>query len=190
MLPQARLSWRRCRVSLRSMTRLRAETDTKKVANREYRDAMACLGAAVNIVTIDGSAGRAGFTASAVCSVTDDPPTLLVCINRSSSAYASVRANGVVCVNVLSPRHQQLSQLFGGKLPAEERFAATAWSTLETGAPVLADGAVAFDCQIVDVANIGTHDVLFCRVVALRHTDYTDSLIYFGRDYHVVRAGG
>jgi flavin reductase len=172
------------------MTKLRAETDTKKLANREYRDAMACLGTAVNIVTTDGSAGRAGFTASAVCSVTDDPRTLLVGINRRSSAYASVRANGVVCVNVQSPRHQQLSQLFGGKLSAEQRFAATTWSTLETGAPVLADGAVAFDCQIVDVANVGTLDVLFCRVVALRHTDYADSLIYFGRNYYVVRARG
>jgi flavin reductase len=167
-----------------------AEIGATPAGGVKYRDAMACLGAAVNIVTTDGSAGRAGFTASAVCSVTDDPPTLLDCINRGSSAYASVRANGVVCVNVLSPRHQQLSQLFGGRLPAEERFAATAWFTLETGAPVLADGAVAFDCQIVDVANIGTHDVLFCRVVALRHTEYTDSLIYFSRDYHVVRAGG
>jgi flavin reductase (DIM6/NTAB) family NADH-FMN oxidoreductase RutF len=76
MLLQVHSSWRRCCVSLLSMTRLRAETDTKKVASREYRDAMACLGAAVNVVTTDRSAGRAGFTASAVCSVTDDPPTV------------------------------------------------------------------------------------------------------------------
>jgi hypothetical protein len=61
-----------------------------QVAGKDYRDAMACLGAAVNIVTTDGNAGRAGFTASAICSVTDDPPTLLVCMNRGSSAYASV----------------------------------------------------------------------------------------------------
>ena len=90
-----------------------------KVASQDYRDAMACLGASVNIVTTDGWAGRAGFTASAVCSVTDNPPTLLVCINRESSAYASVRENGVVCVNVLSARHERLSRLFGGGIPAE-----------------------------------------------------------------------
>ncbi|MHC2155955.1 flavin reductase (DIM6/NTAB) family NADH-FMN oxidoreductase RutF [Bradyrhizobium diazoefficiens] len=87
------------------------------VAPQDYRDAMACLGAAVNIVTTDGSAGRAGFTASAICSVTDDPPTLLVCINRGSSAYSSVTRNEVVCVNVLSARHEPLSRLFGGKVP-------------------------------------------------------------------------
>jgi len=160
-----------------------------KVSSQDYRDAMACLGAAVNIVTTDGRVGRAGFTASAVCSVTDNPPTLLVCVNRESSAYASVKENGVVCVNVLSARHERLSQLFGGGIPADERFAAAVWSTLETGAPVLADCAVAFDCRITDVASVGTHDVLFCRVVALQRLDGADNLIYFGRDYHVVRAG-
>jgi flavin reductase len=158
-----------------------------KIASQDYRDAMACLGAAVNIVTTDGRAGRAGFTASAVCSVTDSPPTLLVCMNRGSSAYASVKENGVVCVNVLSARHEQLSRLFGGKVPFDERFAAAEWSTLETGAPVLTDCAVAFDCRIMDVANVDTHDVLFCRVVALQRSECTDNLIYFGRDYHIVR---
>jgi flavin reductase len=160
-----------------------------EVASQDYRDAMSCLGAAVNIVTTDGRAGRAGFTASAVCSVTDNPPTLLVCMNRGSSAYANVKENGVVCVNVLSARHEQLSRLFGGRISVEERFAAAAWSTLETGAPVLADYAVAFDCRIIDVVHVGTHDVLFCRVVALQKSDCAGNLIYFGRDYHVVPAG-
>src|SRR5882757_2714747 len=105
------------------------------VGSQDYREAMAHLGAAVNIVTTDGPAGRAGFTASAVCSVTDNPPTLLVCINRTSSAYASVIENGVVCVNALSAHHQALSRLFGGRIPADERFSAAAWSTLETGSP-------------------------------------------------------
>lgn len=54
----------------------------------EFRDAMSRLGAAVNVVTTDGSAGLGGFTASAVCSVTDSPPTLLVCMNRDSKSEA------------------------------------------------------------------------------------------------------
>ena len=158
-----------------------------EIAPEDYRDAMARFGAAVSIVTTDGPAGRAGFTASAVCSVTDDPPTLLVCMNRASSAYASVAGNKLVCVNVLSARQEPLSRLFGGKVPVADRFAAAVWSTLETGAPVLADCAVAFDCQITDVATVGTHDVLFCRVVALQKSGETEHLIYLGRAYHSVR---
>jgi len=159
-----------------------------KIDGQDYRDAMACLGAAVNIVTTNGRAGRAGFTASAACSVTDAPPTLLVCLNRTSSAYKSVMQNGVVCVNVLSARHERLSRLFGGKVPVQERFAAAVWSTLETGAPVLADCAVAFDCRIANVTTVGTHDVLFCPVVALQRSGCPDNLIYFGRAYHSVKA--
>jgi hypothetical protein len=63
--------------------------------------------------------------------------------SRSVSAYAGVKENGVVCVNVLSARHERLSRLFGGGISFYERFAAAAWSTLQTGAPVLADCAVA-----------------------------------------------
>jgi flavin reductase len=158
-----------------------------EIASEDYRDAMAGLGAAVSIITTDGPAGRAGFTASAVCSVTDDPPTLLVCMNRTSSAYASVAGNKLVCVNVLSAQQEPLSRLFGGKVPIAERFAAAVWSTLETGAPVLSDCAVAFDCQIANVTTVGTHDVLFCRVVALRRYGLTENLIYLGRAYHSVR---
>lgn len=57
---------------------------------QSFRDAMAQVGAAVNIITTDGPAGRAGFTASAVCSVTDEPPTLLVCLNRSASVLSLI----------------------------------------------------------------------------------------------------
>ena len=53
----------------------------------DYRNAMSRLGAAVNIITTDGAGGRAGFTASAVCSVTDEPPTLLICLNRTALAW-------------------------------------------------------------------------------------------------------
>ena len=66
---------------------------------------------------------------------------------------------------------------------------AVAWSTLETGAPVLADCAVAFDCCVVDVVPAGTYDVLFCLAVPPQRSDSVDNLIYFGRDYHVVPAG-
>ena len=89
----------------------------------DFRNAMAQLGSAITIITTDGPAGRFGFTASAVCSVTDSPPTLLVCMNRSSFAHGKFQHNGVLCVNVLSGQHQQLSGIFAnGQIRSEERF--------------------------------------------------------------------
>lgn len=134
------------------------------VTATSFRDAMARLGSAVHIVTTDGAHGWAGFAASAVCSVTDGPPTLLVCIRRDSSAYSAVIGNGVLCVNTLEAGQEHLSQLFGGKTPMHERRAAAEWTDLSTAAPVLVNARIAFDCHITQCTSIGTHDVLFCTV--------------------------
>lgn len=161
------------------------------ITKSAYRDAMARFGAAVNVITSDGVAGRCGFTASAVCSVTDEPPTLLVCINRTSDSHPVITANQVLCVNTLSATQQALSPLFGGQVEsdADARFAAATWDVLETGSPVLGEATVVFDCRIVQITEVGTHSVLFCEVVALREGPAHEGLIYFGRDYHPVRRG-
>ncbi|MBX6743129.1 MAG: flavin reductase [Acetobacteraceae bacterium] len=161
------------------------------VTRQEFRDAMARLGAAVNVITTAGPAGRAGFTASAVCSVTDDPPTLLVCMNRNASSAPALKANGVLCVNTLAANQRDVSIVFSGvtKCSLEERFAAGTWSELVTGAPVLEGAMVSFDCRVADMVEKGTHTVLFVDVLAIRHGHpHGAGLIYFGRDYHPVGA--
>ncbi|MBD1550323.1 flavin reductase [Pseudomonas typographi] len=149
-----------------------------------FRDAMARLGAAVHVVTSAGTAGATGFTATAVCSVTDTPPTLLVCLNRNASAYAAVVENGVLCVNTLASTQQALSQAFGGKTLMAERFAHGQWTTLQTGAPVLHGAIANFDCRIVNVLQIGTHDVLICEAVAILSETESPGLLYVDRNYH------
>ena len=152
----------------------------------DFREAMSKLGAAVHIVTTDGPAGRAGFAATAVCSVSDSPPMMLVCLNRASSAYGAVAGNGVVCINILAPEHELLSRVFGGKTPVEERFAAATWSQLTTGAPAL-DGALAsLDCRVRTVSDGSSHDILICEVETIRQTDASQGLIYFNRQYHSI----
>jgi len=154
----------------------------------EFRDAMARLGAAVNVVTTDGTAGRAGFTASAVCSVTDDPPTLLVCMNRGSALNRVFKANGVLCVNVLAAAQRPLSDAFAGigRLAMEGRFATGNWDALATGAPLLAEAVASLDCRIVETVEKGTHSVFFAEVAAIRLGVPRRALIWWGRDYHPV----
>ena len=132
-----------------------------------FRDAMAHVGAAVNIITTEGPAGRAGFTASAVCSVTDTPPTLLVCLNRSASVWPVFSEHQALCVNTLAAGQEALSTLFGGKTAMDERFAAADWQTGATGCPRLKEALVSFDCRIDQRLQVGTHDILFCQVVAI-----------------------
>ncbi|RMO92671.1 FMN reductase RutF [Pseudomonas syringae pv. philadelphi] len=154
------------------------------VSQLAFRDAMSSLAAAVNVITTDGPGGQAGFTATAVCSVTDQPPTLLVCINRSASVYDTFIGNGTLCVNTLDNSQQALSNLFGGKTAQQERFAAGQWLSGVTGSPILDGAKLALDCQVTRSVSVGTHDILFCEVVDIRHQSETDALVYLGRRYH------
>ena len=163
------------------------------VSQKEFRDAMARLGAAVNIITTDGPAGIGGFTASAVCSVTDEPPTILICMNRNATAAPRLKENGTVCVNVVGTAQKEAAMVFAGvtKCPMEERVLAGTWSRLATGAPAL-DGALeSLDCRISEIVEKGSHLVIFAEVEAIRLGDEQEhGLIYFGRDYHAVGKGG
>ncbi|MGP4971759.1 flavin reductase [Psychrobacter aquimaris] len=149
----------------------------------DFRDAMSLLTTAVNIITTEGSAGVHGFTASAVCSVTDTPPTLLVCMNQTSRSHGHFVENKTLSVNVLGAQHEPISNAFASKLSSQERFEYGSWSQLKTGAPVLEDALVSFDCEIQDIQQVGTHSVFMCRVVAIRQSEQEESLVYFNRAY-------
>lgn len=150
-----------------------------------FRNAMSMLGGAVSVITTDGPAGRWGFTASAVCSVTDQPPTLLVCMNRASYSNASFKENGVLCVNVLGAGQQTLSAAFASRdLAMPERFACTEWSQLESGAPVMDEALVSFDCRIAQVHEVGSHSIFYCQILSLKQGAGQEGLVYFNRAYH------
>lgn len=150
----------------------------------QFRAAMSRLGAAVNIITTNGPAGLHGMTASAVCSVSDDPASVLVCINRGSRMHAVVEKNGVLCVNVLGSEHQELSGLFAGRSPVEERFAGGSWDVLARGVPALTDALCNFSCRISATYDAGSHSVFMCHVEELRMREDGEGLVYFSRAYH------
>ena len=153
----------------------------------DFRDAMSLLTSAVSVVTTAGMADRHGFTASAVCSVTDTPPTLLVCMNKSSRSHTHFVENKVLTVNVLGAQHEKLSNAFASsKLNSDERFALGKWTELETGSPVLADALVSFDCEISDIQEVGTHTIFICPIVAIQKNQEDQALVYFNRAYHQV----
>ena len=133
-----------------------------------FREAMSRIGAAVHVITTDGPGGKTGFTATAVCSVSDEPPTLLVCLNRRSETNPIVQENGVFCVNTLGGG-DELADIFAGRTGvARERFAAGDWTVLATGRPVLTTAMVAFDCRVVEMRSVASHNVIFGVVEAIR----------------------
>ena len=131
-----------------------------------FREAMSRLGAAVHVVTTAGPGGKAGATATAVCSVSDAPATLLMCLNRRSQTNPAVVENGVFCVNTLGEGGTEIADIFAGRtgVSGSDRFATGEWVTMLTGSPVLASAVIAFDCRIVEVRSVASHNVFIGAV--------------------------
>jgi len=153
-----------------------------------FREAMAKLGAAVHVVTSAGPAGKTGFTATAVCSVSDTPATLLVCLNRRSKSAPLLGQNGVFCVNTLGAEQDKLADVFAGRggHHLEERFSFGEWMTLKTGSPVLASAVIAFDCRTIETKAVASHNVIFGAVQAVRLGPPGPALVYHDRLYKKV----
>ena len=162
----------------------------RAVAGDRFREAMSRVGGAVHVVTTAGTSGRAGATMTAVTSVSDEPPTLLVCINRTGRLAAVLRGNGVFCVNTLVAGQEGLADVFAGRggLDHEARFGHGQWRGGDLGTPILAGARAALECRVVELRDVGSHTVVFGRVEAVHLDGRGDPLIYVDRGYRAVAA--
>lgn len=162
--------------------------DRQKLDATVYRDAMARYAGHVQIVTTALGDLRRGVTITAACSVSDNPPMVLACLNNGNPNNGIFFESGVFALNTLGSGSRALADAFAGRnsLTAEERFALGRWTTLQTGAPVLADAHVSFDCRVVDQKVTNTHTVLFGEVVAIHFGGNDEALIYLDRGYRTL----
>ncbi|GBQ80374.1 flavin mononucleotide reductase [Acetobacter malorum DSM 14337] len=156
------------------------------VSKEQFREAMSLLGAPVVLVTTHGPGGRQGLTVSAISSVSDAPPTVLVCLNRNNRSHQAFLQNGVIGISVLSPVHHDLARIFSSRSVApDEKFAQGNWVIGDTGSALLADALVTLDCEIDAIHSAGTHDVLFCAVKSISTSaDAEQGLAWFSHNFH------
>lgn len=133
------------------------------------------------IVATGLSGQRTGLTATAFCSLSDSPPSVLVCVNKSASAYPVIRETGSFSVNILRDDQATIALCFAGQtgLKGEDRFAGGQWITQTTGAPVMADSLGSLDCQLEREYDHGTHAVFVGLVQSVRSDEESEPLIYF-----------
>ncbi|WP_424406948.1 4-hydroxyphenylacetate 3-monooxygenase, reductase component [Pasteurella sp. PK-2025] len=161
---------------------------------QHFRDAMAKLAAGVNILTTNGQAGKCGLTATAVCSVTDSPPTLMACINRESQMNAVFKKNKRLCVNILHANQVDLAQHFAGFREScmDERFEWDIWHTPTDphSPPCLKEALANLSGNVVEVQEIGTHSVFLVELDQIQinafEAENAPSLVYFAREFHQV----
>lgn len=146
-----------------------------------HRGGMRHLAAPVSIVTSRDGDIPVGLTATAVCSVTVDPPRMVVLVNKKVAAADPILASGALCINVLTADQEHLARVFAGMVEGvfgPARFEHGGWHAGVTGAPVL-DGALAtFDCRVVKVFDESTHHAFLCEVLDAPEPAGGDPLIY------------
>jgi flavin reductase (DIM6/NTAB) family NADH-FMN oxidoreductase RutF len=133
------------------------------------------------IVAAEGPDGPAGFLGLSATHVTASPPTMLVSIDKKTSALAAIVAAGHFAISYLPREAADVVGHFGGKsdLKGADRFEAGRWTTLETGAPVYAGAVGAIDCTLEETIERHGTVIALGRVVALSANKQAAPLIYF-----------
>ena len=155
-------------------------------ARAAFIGAMRGVASSVTVVTTEGPAGRRGATVSAFCSVSADPPSVLVCLKADSRIAEAVTANRGFCVNVLPQREQALADRFAGRHDGwiADRFEGIACAAAEGVGPAI-EGATAFSCALQETVAFGSHRIFIGRVLQV-HEGAPVPLAYLNGAYHRV----
>ncbi len=140
---------------------------TAEVAE-QFRLALRAVATPVTVIATRHRGSRYGMTASAVVPVSMEPPSLLVCVNRTASSYEALIAAGAFTVNFLAADNAALCEAFSRVPNGEQRFAHGRWEDGTDGLPYLADAQSAIGCSLVQRVEHGTHDVLVGTVREVR----------------------
>jgi flavin reductase (DIM6/NTAB) family NADH-FMN oxidoreductase RutF len=151
----------------------------------DFREAMSRIAGHVHIIATGGPAGLSGVTVTGVTSVSDSPPSMLVCLNAGSATLAKIRANGVFSVNALAATHEAVAKVFSGEggLEGAQRFRnADGWE-LSGRTPVLKGAMAHLACVVAEMTPVGSHVVLIGRVEAATAGAVLPPLMYHRREY-------
>jgi flavin reductase (DIM6/NTAB) family NADH-FMN oxidoreductase RutF len=135
----------------------------------------------ITIVTASGEDGPTGFLGLSAAHVTADPPTMLVSVDRKTSALATILASRHFAVNFLPAGAEKVADAFGGKagLTGADRFSDGDWTVLATGAPVFKNALGVFDCAVEDVIQRGDISIIIGAVKAVSTSFDAAPLIFF-----------
>ncbi|MGM4990584.1 NADH-FMN oxidoreductase RutF, flavin reductase (DIM6/NTAB) family [Bradyrhizobium sp. NFR13] len=138
----------------------------REVSSQEFRGAMRVLAGGVSVITVGRGKDITGMTVTSVSSLSVDPPTLIVSVNRESSSWPLLQRYGAFGVNILSADQLDVAERFSGKggLKGAERFAGAQWVTRATGVPLLAGSLAAIDCDVEEVIERHSHAIVIGRV--------------------------
>jgi flavin reductase (DIM6/NTAB) family NADH-FMN oxidoreductase RutF len=156
-----------------------------EVSAGDFRKSMRHLAGGVSVVTVGRGDDITGMTITSLSSLSVDPPTLIVSINRESSSWPLLKRYGCFGVNILGADQVDVAERFAGKdgLKGAERFAGAKWVTRISGVPLLAGALAAIDCEVEDIVERHSHAIVIGRVKDMQLSPRTAALVYWQGQY-------
>ncbi len=142
----------------------------------QYKAAMRSFPASVSVIATGDKGNRTGLTATAVCSLSAEPPQIIVCLNSNTGTFNSIQESRHFSVNVLQTEQEDIAKCFGGFDPnvtGEQRFLKGCWQQGALGTPVLKDAILAFECTLVEALPAQTHFILIGAVKQIHSSALT-----------------
>ena len=157
----------------------------RNVVPDDFRKAMRHLVGAVSVITVGRGENLSGMTVTSLSSLSLDPPSLIVSLNRASSSWPLLREHGIFGVNVLNADQIDIAERFAGKDGSKgaERFAGAGWIARPTGVPLLAGALAAIECEAEDVIERHSHAIVIGRVLHVALSSQEAALAYWHGDY-------
>jgi len=155
----------------------------------EFRRVMGCFATGVTLITTAHDGQVRGMTANSVASVSLEPLSVLVCVNRDALTYPLMAGSGIFCVNVLSVHQQDLSRACARPDTPEAMLEGVPYVVGVTGAPILKGAIAHLECQVAASFEFGTHTIFVGEAVALGADDGEPLLFYRGRYERLVVEG-
>ena len=161
------------------------------VSAMDFRLGMRCLAAGVSVVTSRDGSRPTGLLATSVVSVSAEPPTVLVSVNRHSISHGVIEAIGAYCVNLLAADQEPIARQFADPRRRGERFDTGEWKEMVTGCPVLVGAMAVFDCDVVERMRYHSHTIFLGLVREVRVSqDKVGPLVHHNRQYGSLQGVG
>lgn len=157
------------------------DTYDGEIDQTTFRRVLSTFASGVTVVTVAHHGVFHGSTVASFCSLSLDPPLVLVCLANGATTGTLIEQAGTFGVNILGDGGAELSRHFASRQP--HKFATVAHRIGDTGVPLLTDAIAALECQVVDQAPGGDHSIFIGRVVAASANDAGQPLVYFRSAY-------
>jgi flavin reductase (DIM6/NTAB) family NADH-FMN oxidoreductase RutF len=146
------------------------------------RQAMRHMAGGVSVITAGTGVERTGLTVTTATSLSMEPPTMLICVNRTASAWPVIRNHAHFAVNILSAHQEEVAARFAGRdgIKGAARYDGADWDRLGTGASGLRGALAVIDCAVEEIIERHSHGIIIGAVksVKLGSGPNHDPLVY------------